>query len=486
MLIPSGWIHAVYTPSDSLVIGGNFLTRQNVRMQMRVHEIETRTKVPRKFRYPNFAKLHWYVAQKYLQEDPVPTDAAVNIILGYPAHRRKDGEPLPGRMRMFLPEVKGLVNLSNFLTRNSLIANGDIDVSKETRTAVSKAIPKNLGQHGYECAKDFAIWACWKRSAGEQIAEWAKPGSRRGVGFPGVVAEKEPAQTAAEIREQITADYEATATRFQAYAQLHKAEHSKATETPRPDTTAPKTPAQASIQLLAATPSSAKSRAKRKRESKIDEDVFKEAISQVSMAGTFTRPKLTILGPLKTACDNCSKKKVRCVHKEEVQAKQREVQEVYNRLLREKHVAAGLAPEEYELPTPIAKRRASGTKSVRPEIHSNVVGPVEENVVMEVDTESAEPTRVQPDPELAGLQEDMVDAPGPKQEPQTTSIAVEELSLPVKEQDEKGVPQGIVAKNGRKKACNACRAVRVSCSQPFIDLSNCISDVVYMHRMAVA
>jgi F-box/leucine-rich repeat protein 10/11 len=26
MLIPSGWIHAVWTPENSLVIGGNFLT----------------------------------------------------------------------------------------------------------------------------------------------------------------------------------------------------------------------------------------------------------------------------------------------------------------------------------------------------------------------------------------------------------------------------------------------------------------------------
>lgn len=42
--IPSGWIHAVYTPVDSLVFGGNILHSFNVPMQLRVYEIEDRTR----------------------------------------------------------------------------------------------------------------------------------------------------------------------------------------------------------------------------------------------------------------------------------------------------------------------------------------------------------------------------------------------------------------------------------------------------------
>ena len=30
LIIPSGWIHAVYTPVDSMVFGGNFLTMSHV------------------------------------------------------------------------------------------------------------------------------------------------------------------------------------------------------------------------------------------------------------------------------------------------------------------------------------------------------------------------------------------------------------------------------------------------------------------------
>lgn len=57
MLIPSGWIHAVWTPETSLVIGGNFLTRMSFKNQFRVVEIEKANKTPMKFRYPFFQKI---------------------------------------------------------------------------------------------------------------------------------------------------------------------------------------------------------------------------------------------------------------------------------------------------------------------------------------------------------------------------------------------------------------------------------------------
>ena len=41
----AGWIHAVYTPVDSLVFGGNFLHSFNIDQQMRVAEVEKTTRV---------------------------------------------------------------------------------------------------------------------------------------------------------------------------------------------------------------------------------------------------------------------------------------------------------------------------------------------------------------------------------------------------------------------------------------------------------
>ncbi|KAF9472602.1 JmjC domain-containing histone demethylation protein 1 [Pholiota conissans] len=87
MIIPTGWIHAVFTPVDTLVFGGNFLHSYDVATQLRVREIEIATQVPRKFTFPMFTKfvffiipqpyisiinisdrLCWYVGDKYLRD----------------------------------------------------------------------------------------------------------------------------------------------------------------------------------------------------------------------------------------------------------------------------------------------------------------------------------------------------------------------------------------------------------------------------------
>ncbi|KAM3852083.1 lysine-specific demethylase 2A isoform 1-T1 [Vipera latastei] len=65
-VIPSGWIHAVYTPTDTLVFGGNFLHSFNIPMQLRIYSIEDRTRVPIKFRYPFYYEMCWYVLERYV------------------------------------------------------------------------------------------------------------------------------------------------------------------------------------------------------------------------------------------------------------------------------------------------------------------------------------------------------------------------------------------------------------------------------------
>ncbi|ESO95380.1 hypothetical protein LOTGIDRAFT_52553, partial [Lottia gigantea] len=65
-IIPSGWIHAVYTPVDSLVFGGNFIHSFNITQQLRVAEVEDRTHVPQKFRYPFYNEILWYVLERYV------------------------------------------------------------------------------------------------------------------------------------------------------------------------------------------------------------------------------------------------------------------------------------------------------------------------------------------------------------------------------------------------------------------------------------
>ncbi|EKM55800.1 uncharacterized protein PHACADRAFT_209325 [Phanerochaete carnosa HHB-10118-sp] len=80
MIIPTGWIHAVYTPVDTLVFGGNFLHSYNISTQLKVREIEIVTHVPKKFRFPHFVKLCWYAAERYLRDLKAKEDFSPRVL----------------------------------------------------------------------------------------------------------------------------------------------------------------------------------------------------------------------------------------------------------------------------------------------------------------------------------------------------------------------------------------------------------------------
>ncbi|CCH43160.1 hypothetical protein BN7_2707 [Wickerhamomyces ciferrii] len=69
LIIPSGWIHGVFTPEDSIVIGGNFLTSFNLVEQFKIIDVEFRTGVDKKFKFPDFDKLMWFTCLAFIQSD---------------------------------------------------------------------------------------------------------------------------------------------------------------------------------------------------------------------------------------------------------------------------------------------------------------------------------------------------------------------------------------------------------------------------------
>ena len=189
MLIPSGWIHAVWTPEDSLVIGGNFLTRMNFAMQLRIAQVEKATGVARKFRYPHFQKLHWYTALQYLETDPLPDNVRELLHAGGSFHREKAsyyefdawGENSQAGLDNYharyysQAELDGLPDLTRYLLRTALIDIGSITdgISADTRNAVKKSIPRGHGEP-LEIIKTFAAWCAWKRG-NEPLPHWAYP-----------------------------------------------------------------------------------------------------------------------------------------------------------------------------------------------------------------------------------------------------------------------------------------------------------------------
>ncbi|KAK0417818.1 hypothetical protein QR680_013229 [Steinernema hermaphroditum] len=67
-MIPSGWIHCVYTPEDSLVFGGNFMHSWSIDMQLRIPKLERTLKISKKYRYPLYGETLWYVASGFVRE----------------------------------------------------------------------------------------------------------------------------------------------------------------------------------------------------------------------------------------------------------------------------------------------------------------------------------------------------------------------------------------------------------------------------------
>ncbi|CAG0912976.1 unnamed protein product, partial [Notodromas monacha] len=68
LFIPSGWIHAVWTPVDSIVFGGNFLHNHSISTQLQIYEMEKRASTPPKLCYPYLETLHWVAAIHMLKD----------------------------------------------------------------------------------------------------------------------------------------------------------------------------------------------------------------------------------------------------------------------------------------------------------------------------------------------------------------------------------------------------------------------------------
>ncbi|XP_023189946.1 lysine-specific demethylase 2A-like isoform X2 [Xiphophorus maculatus] len=115
-IIPSGWIHAVYTPVDSIVFGGNFLHSFNIPMQLNICNIEDRTRVPVKFRCPFFYEMCWYVLERYvfsLTKTSYFTAEFQKYSLGTEedSDKNEESEKSPSKVHLTPLELEGLWSL---------------------------------------------------------------------------------------------------------------------------------------------------------------------------------------------------------------------------------------------------------------------------------------------------------------------------------------------------------------------------------------
>lgn len=305
MLIPSGWIHAVWTPEDSLVIGGNFLTRMNFGMQLRVAQVEKATGVARKFRYPHFQKLHWYTALRYLETDPLP-DSVRDVLHGGGSFHREQATyyefdgwggnsqagPENYHARYYSqPELEGLPDLTRYLLRTALIDIGSITdgISADTRNAMKKSIPRGHGEP-LDVMKTFAAWCAWKRG-NEPIPHWAYPDA--------VPENSSPDKLSAAATKKLDREAALSAPRRQSARMQHQQEALEMA--PLKD----QAPSSLSNSLAAS---------EAKRSSSVTSQGPAAAVLKKSrvVSGTGTSSHR------KTACESCRKRRRACKHKDEV------------------------------------------------------------------------------------------------------------------------------------------------------------------------
>ncbi|PWY92928.1 JmjC domain-containing histone demethylation protein 1 [Aspergillus heteromorphus CBS 117.55] len=309
MLIPSGWIHAVWTPENSLVIGGNFLTRLNYGMQIKIAQIEKDTKVPRKFRYPFFQKIHWYTALRYLEDDPLPQgvldafaqDENYRFHRGYPIYyefgERSNpapaGSPYHNSRFYSQAELEGLPDLAKYLLRTALIAGSyHIEgVTMDAGNAVRRSIPKMSGDP-IDVVRKFGIWVAWKRG-NERAPQWTRPGVVESNAKLSL-AEKKPAGRPSRRSERNT-DSQRTYTERQAVQRLPEPRESS-TEVSNSNN-APSLPSTSGTTLPVSASGSG----------------MKEEVVPKPRA----TPRGSGLGPKRVACDACRKRRIRCHHKDE-------------------------------------------------------------------------------------------------------------------------------------------------------------------------
>lgn len=336
MLIPSGWIHAVWTPEDSLVIGGNFLNRLSYRNQFKVVEIEKANETPMKFRYPFFQKIMWYTALKYLAEDPLPKEVSDLLHSGVRFERdvpvwadfkggltKQDARPSARNARYYSQaEIEGLPDLVNYIFRTVMIVMGRVEgFSQDRIKRINASIPKGQGEP-LELAKTFALWCAWKRG-NEDPPNWAHPDAvlpnSKDEGQPKKLSERKLKEL--EKKEAIAAWRVAPdrqSARVMQRAQAAEATAAAGTSaTSHPETTF----ASAST---TSRPSDIHQQPGQNYQMHMPDHQNASLAAPQAMSPAafmipgahFSTPKTSVLGPKRVACDTCRKRRIRCKHKD--------------------------------------------------------------------------------------------------------------------------------------------------------------------------
>ncbi|KAL7270459.1 JmjC domain-containing histone demethylation protein 1 [Rhizina undulata] len=491
LFIPSGWIHAVYTPEDSLVVGGNFLTKNHYIKQLQVQRIEVATEVKLSQRYPKFTTLMWHVLYHYCTRDPIPSNIDSLLDNGY-ILKKKQRRALKSEPHYTVQELEGLPSVCNFLLRTALIAidalttslvPGKPSLTASQINAVKKAIPKPCREDPLRYVQTFARWCVWKRAChgivqGERLPDWA-----HSDWHPPQLGTKEPSATQLKkIQQQREEEARRAELPRRAGLRTRTAPSSTPGKTPEPrlfpepdqrkigrppkrsaDTNTPPPPKKRGRPPKVAPASSSENGVRSenqmtaggtaaRRGRKVDDEDC-EPIT-LSDGCTYLR-KLSNLGPPRTGCQNCRAKKTACLHKDEIKRILESYANGAGGIIKESKPAEAASeelPKSTEKAT--AKRKRDDEEEWVPE-EGEVVIPEDDD---DDDLYSLPKKKLTPTPQKKPK---IPSTPGPKMTP-----APKLVPTPAAVAGPSGPPNSYATpglKPPRKPSCDECRAAKKKC-----------------------
>lgn len=165
LLIPSGWIHSVLTPTDSIVFGGNFLHSLDMKTQLMIRDMELRMQTPNKFQFPYFEITHWYAAPLVLKImrdnciDQMPpkhlvegTEVFINALIKWSTAKDEEGlYPLGFDCRRMIKDLKKILKKAS---KKLYPTSASIETMTQSRDITSSDSERELIVDETENSKD--------------------------------------------------------------------------------------------------------------------------------------------------------------------------------------------------------------------------------------------------------------------------------------------------------------------------------------------
>ena len=183
LFVPSGWLHAVFTPRDAVVFSGSFLHSYAIEKQLKICFIEEALRVPLRFQFPFNTEMLWYVLDRYVtcltgqSHIDLPDDVKIRLRLEKGEHIDPNKEFInPGMseegpvvasdsVHLTQPEVRGLMLIVYYLHTRPMESK-DVPVMIPNPVSLLGCVKKIIESHKDDCPE--------KAVTGKYVLRWTE------------------------------------------------------------------------------------------------------------------------------------------------------------------------------------------------------------------------------------------------------------------------------------------------------------------------